>query len=224
MLIVLTGIDGAGKSTAARALLESARDEGTEVLVLNNHAGRRRMSLLCARFGVQLPPRLADAVETSIRVANVLVSHARAWRFQGLVIMDRHLHCQLALREAKGIPRGWLLPRLLDALPAPDVVAHLDVDPRLAHSRILARGTDEESLADLSVFRQAYQSLPEYPGFAEIDAGAPAADVLARVKEAAETASPGFVWSPSRKNVRNSPPAWRGRRPRHTLRESAPPW
>ena len=185
MLIVLTGIDGAGKSTAARALRESAKEEGTDVLVLSNHAGRRRMSLLSARFGVQLPPRLADTVETSIRVTNVLISHARARRFQGLVVMDRHLHCQLALREANGLPRGWLLPRLLEALPAPDVVAHFDVDPELAHQRIQARGTDEESLEDLSAFRAAYRSLPEYPDFAEIDAGAPPAEVLARVKRAA---------------------------------------
>lgn len=185
MLIVLTGIDGAGKSTAARALREAARDEGSDVLVLSNHAGRRRMSLLCTKLGIRLPPRLADSVETTIRVTNVLVSHARARRFQGLVVMDRHLHCQLALREAKGIPRGWLLPRLLDALPAPDVVAHLDVDPGLAHRRIQARGTDEESLKDLSAFREAYRSLPEYAGFAEIDAEVPAVEVMAQVKEAA---------------------------------------
>lgn len=185
MLIVLTGIDGAGKSTAARALLQSARAQGTNALVLSNHAGRRRMSLISARRGIHLPPRLADAVETAVRVTNVLINHVRASRFQGLVIMDRDLHCQLALRQVRGIGRGRLVPWLLKALPAPDVVAHLEVEPSLAHQRIVARGTDEETLEDLTALRDAYRSLPAYPDFVKIDAGAPAPEVLAQLRRAA---------------------------------------
>lgn len=188
MLIVLTGIDGSGKSTSARALADSLRADsrgasGGAALVLSNHAGRRRMSLLNATLGFQLPPRFADAVETTIRVANVLISHARAHRFPGLVVMDRHLHCQLALRQTRGIPRGWLLPRLLSALPAPDVIVHLDVEPKVAHQRIVARGTDEESLEDLTALRDAYRSLPEYRDFMELDAEASSDEVLATLRE-----------------------------------------
>ncbi|MFJ5699580.1 dTMP kinase [Arthrobacter sp. NPDC093139] len=184
MLIVLTGIDGSGKTTAARALASAALAEGREALLLSNYAGRRRMSLLSARLGIRLPPRLADAVESIIRSANVLVSHARASRFQGLVVMDRHLHCQLALREAKGLPRGRALPWLLQKLPAPDLVIHLDIDPQQAHDRIVARGTDEESLADLTALRDAYRALPEFTGFTVVDAGAPEHQVLADLRRA----------------------------------------
>lgn len=183
MLIVLTGIDGSGKSTAARALVDAVRAEGGDGLVLSNHAGRRRMSLLSARLGFQLPPTLADAIETAIRVCNVLVSHSRARRFQGLVVMDRHLHCQLALRHTRAIPRGWFLPWLLSALPTPDLVVHLDVDPCVAHQRILARGTDEESVEDLTAFRNAYRSLPEYQEFVQVNAEGSTDEVLARVRE-----------------------------------------
>ena len=162
MLIVLTGIDGSGKSTAAHALVSAARAEGKNALLLNNHAGRRSMSVLGERLGIRWPRRLADAVETTLRVVNVLVSHAKASRFDGLVVMDRHLYCQLALRTAKGLPRGRLLPWLLSRLPAPDAVVHLDVEPALAHRRIMARGTDAETLADLVALRDAYRSMPEY--------------------------------------------------------------
>ena len=79
-------------------------------------------------------------METTLRVINVLVSHAKASRFDGLVVMDRHLYCQLALRTAKGLPRGRLLPWLLSRLPAPDAVVHLEIEPALAHRRIMARG------------------------------------------------------------------------------------
>jgi dTMP kinase len=182
VLIVLTGIDGSGKSTAARALVEAVRARGTKALLLSNHAGRRRISLLCARLGMELPPKLADAVETAIRVVNVLASHTRASRFDGVVVMDRHLHCQLALRNTRGMARGWMLPRLLDALPSPDVHVHLEADPAKAHARIMTRGTDEESLADLVSFRDGYRSLPEFEEFVEIDADASPEEVLQRLQ------------------------------------------
>lgn len=182
MLIVLTGIDGSGKSTAARALVSAVRAEGGSALLLSNHAGRRSMSVLGQRLGIRWPGRLADAVETTLRTVNVLMSHARASRFDGLVVMDRHLYCQLALRTAKGLPRGRFVPMLLSALPAPDAVVHLDADPAVAHGRIVARGTDNETLAELVSFRDGYRSLPEYAQFTVIDAGVPAAELLARLR------------------------------------------
>ena len=177
MIIVLTGIDGTGKSTAARTLVSAVKSRGGRALLLSNHAGRRSMSNLSARLGVTLPDRLADAVESSLRVGNVLVSHLRAWRFDGLVVMDRHLHCQLALRATKGLPRGRFLPWLLARLPRPDAVVHLELDPAEAHRRITARGTDRESLADLTAFHAAYRELPEYAEFIKMDASAPAAQL-----------------------------------------------
>ena len=181
MIIVLTGIDGSGKSTAARALVASVRARGGRAVVVSNHAGRRVMSLAAASLGVRLPDRVADAVETLLRVVNVLVSHLRASRFDGLVVMDRHLHCQLALRHAKGLPRGRFLPWLMDRLPQPDAIIHLDLDPAEAHRRIIARGTDSENLEDLAAFHKGYRELPEYAGFLRIDACAPAAEVAAEL-------------------------------------------
>ena len=198
MLIVLTGIDGSGKSTAAHALVSEARAEGRNALLLSNHAGRRSMSVLAQRLGIQWPRRVADAAETTLRIINVLVSHAKASRFDGLVVMDRHLYCQLALRAAKGLPRGRLLPWLLTALPAPDAVVHLDVEPALAHQRIVARGTDEETLDDLVALRDSYRAMPEYPGFILLDADCPPAEVVARLarvvdQEAAAAALAGLT-------------------------------
>jgi dTMP kinase len=187
MIIVLTGIDGSGKSTAARALVSSVRARGGRALLVSNHAGRRVLSLAAARLGVRLPARLTDAVETLLRVCNVLVSHVRAKRFRGTVVMDRHLHCQLALRHAKGLPSGRFLPWLLGRLPKPDIIVHLDVDPAEAHRRIVVRGTDSESLDDLAAFRAGYRTLPGYAGFLRIDASGAsdhvAAELLARLAD-----------------------------------------
>lgn len=190
MLIVLTGIDGSGKTTAARSLVAAARTAGKDALLLSNYAGRRRMALLGARFGMHLPPRLADAVESVIRTANVLLSYARASRHPGLVIMDRHLYCQLALRQARQLPRGRLLPFILRTLPKPDLVVHLVITAEQAHQRVLARGTDAETLAELDAFRTAYQAIPEYTQFTELAADGTPDEVLSRLTLAIAEAQP----------------------------------
>ena len=129
-------------------------------------------------------------------MGNVLVSHLRASRFDGLVIMDRHLHCQLALRTANGLPRGRFLPWLLARLPEPDAIFHLDidpveqrrephpphVDPVEAHHRIIVRGTDSESLDDLAAFQSGYRDLPEYARFVKLDASVPAQQLIAELR------------------------------------------
>ncbi|MGP4032765.1 dTMP kinase [Pseudarthrobacter sp. 1C304] len=189
MLIVLMGIDGSGKTTVAEATVDAARRAGTNVLLLRNYAGRRVMSLIGARLGRRIPPRAADFIETAIRTVNVLNSHRRARNFRGLVVMDRHLQCQLALREMYGLPRGRFLPWLLRKLPAPDLVIYLDIDPHEAHARVLARGTDSEQLEDLASLRDAYYALPEFAGFTRIAAGGPPSEVYSRVQGAISAAS-----------------------------------
>ncbi|MET4136006.1 thymidylate kinase [Pseudarthrobacter sp. PvP090] len=191
MLIVLTGIDGSGKTTAARALVDAARRAGKGALFLGNYAGRRQMSLISARLGIHLPPRLADCLETAVRTFNVLNSHRRAKRFPGLVVMDRDLHCQLALRRMQGLPRGRVLLFLIRTLPQPDLLIYLDIDPREAHARVLARGTDSERLEDLESLRDAYRSLPEFTGFTSIPADGQPAEVLARLHAAITNACKG---------------------------------
>jgi dTMP kinase len=175
MLVVLVGIDGAGKSTAARMLREEILLGGGPALLLQNYSGRRTVSTWCRDHRVALHPALADIIETAVRVGHVLVNHHRAHRFDGLVVMDRHLYCQLALRATRGLPRGRLLPFLLRHLPQPDLVVFCDISSHQAHVRIVRRGTDQESVPFLEAFSTAYRALPEYPTFAKVaTSGTPA--------------------------------------------------
>jgi dTMP kinase len=167
-LIVLLGIDGAGKSTAAREVEGLLR--GTPVLVLGNYSGRKTISALAQRFNVPLPVHVADVLETAVRVFNVLLNHLRAARFNGVVIMDRHLYCQLALRRARGFGRHRMLEILLGLMPQPQAVVYFDVTAEQAHERITARGEDKEDLDDLQEFTKGYRELPCFPGFAVLDA------------------------------------------------------
>jgi dTMP kinase len=153
-------------------------------MLLRNHAGRRNMSQWSSRLGLRLGPRVADVLESWIRTANVLISHARARGFAGLVVMDRHLYCQLALRSVRRLPPGRLVPWLVRVLPQPDLVVHFEIDPEQAHERVVLRGTDSETLDDLRALRRGYGAIPQFPEFTRIDAGRAPTDVLAALTDA----------------------------------------
>ncbi len=194
-LIVVLGIDGAGKTSAAQAVKELF--PSTPVLVLGNYSGRKTISALARRFHVPLPVQLADVLETAVRVFNVLTNHLRAAHFDGLVIMDRHLYCQLALRKARGIRRRRMLEALLGILPKAHAVVYFDIAAELAYQRIALRAEDQENLEDLQRFRNGYTQLPCYPGFAVIDAGGTVRSSALQLQQIIAGALPSSAPSPT---------------------------
>ncbi len=137
------------------------------------------MASMWARLGFRPAPRVEDCLESSARSWNVLVNSIRARRRSGLVILDRGLVCQLALRRMRGLPRGYVIPWLLSVLPRPDAVVHFELDPALALQRIARRAADTETLQGLIAFQAGYASLPEYATFTVLDASRPPAVVQA---------------------------------------------
>ncbi|MCU1518242.1 MAG: thymidylate kinase, partial [Pseudarthrobacter sp.] len=182
LVVVLLGIDGAGKTTAAHALGKLLAP-CTPTLVLANYSGRRTMTAWAESLGLTVPPRMLDLAESFIRSVNVVANHVRARHFDGVVIMDRHLHCQQALRAARGLPSGWFLRRMTRLVPPADAVVFLDVSPEEAHRRIIARGTDTETLEDLRAYRDGYLGLPSFDGFHRVTADAPLLAVLDDLEE-----------------------------------------
>ncbi|WP_104180723.1 thymidylate kinase [Arthrobacter sp. B0490] len=183
MRILLTGIDGSGKSTATHDLARAITERGGTALVLKNPAGRRTMSGWWHALRWTPGPRLLDFLETVTRVVNVLLNEVRLFRFDGVAILDRGLDCQFALREARGLPRGVVLPWLQRVLPDPDVVAHLELPLDVALERVNRRATDRETWSGLESLQSAYRRLPTYPTYRIVQAAGPreaiTADLLA---------------------------------------------
>ncbi len=175
----MTGIDGSGKSTAARGLVDAIIQRGGHAVLLRNPSGRRTMTGWWSRLGHSPGPRLQDSLETVVRVWNVLLNQLRAARVDGVVVMDRGLECQLAVREAAGVPQGRLLPWLQRTLPAADVVVHFDLPVDVALERVRRRATDSETRSGLADLQSAYRRLSTYPAFHILRADRPPEDVLA---------------------------------------------
>jgi dTMP kinase len=189
-VIVLLGTDGAGKTTTAAALAAAERAAGRPALVLRNRSCRRWLIRTAQRLHWEVPVGWADRIETLVRTANVLVAHARAGRRDRLVVMDRHLVCQLVLRELRGLPAGPWLPALSDRLLRSVTVAVLDVPVETAVERIRVRGEDEESLAYLRAARAAYLDLARTRDWLVVDASGPTEDVLEQMEQLLVAAAP----------------------------------
>ncbi|MUN64617.1 thymidylate kinase [Kocuria sediminis] len=183
---MLLGIDGAGKTTTADALVAAERESGRPAIALRNRSGRRWLARVSARCGLELPVRWADRFETVVRTANVLVSRVRAGRRAGLVVLDRHLVCQLVLRRGRDLPPGRVLPWLADRWIRPDSVVVLDVPAQVAQQRILRRGEDDETLDHLRTARNAYLELAQAKGWSVVDATVTTEVLVARIAEAVD--------------------------------------
>lgn len=169
------GVDGAGKTTLARLLVEELGARGVRVSRFHNPAGRRFMGRLAERTGRRSPAELLGrrgrlTVEVLVRVWRISVAVLTSRLLRRTAVMDRYAYCQVALVRARHDPGARIVERLMGVFPEADLVCFLAVDPATAQARILARGEDREELADLVALDAAYRALPAFAAFAVLDA------------------------------------------------------
>lgn len=155
----MLGTDGSGKSTAINALVSKLRQQNFKAQRLANPAGRRWLNQRIEDSRFKLPIPAQDGIESVLRLGNVVINTIRASLFSGITVMDRHLACQLALRQVRHLPQGKLLLWLALAHARDARVVVLDVGADTAYSRIKLRGEDSEPLAFLAASRNAYLEL-----------------------------------------------------------------
>ncbi|WGW13399.1 dTMP kinase [Saxibacter everestensis] len=204
--VALLGIDGAGKTTVARSLVRRSRARGDAASLYRHPGGRKTLDNVARRFNSTAEAALGSqgltVIETVTRSLAVIRSAVQSRRRDGLVVFDRYIHCQIALRRMRGLHSSPFLQWLLTTLPRPDVIVFFDISPRQAHARILARGIDTEPLAMLCELDAAYRQLSDFDDFYRIDAGRPVADVVDELEAvicaaAKRKAAHGLVISPS---------------------------
>ncbi len=153
--LTFEGIDGSGKSTQARRLADTLRDEGRDV-VLTREPGGAPGAEMIRRLLVEGPPdRWSPETEILLFTAarrdhlerTILPALARG----AVVICDRFAD---STRVYQGATRGDLTA-LVDSLHAtvigvdPDLTLLIDMEPGLALARGLARRSGEDRFEDM---------------------------------------------------------------------------
>lgn len=184
MRIAIEGIDGSGKETQARLLLERAGRNGVRACVVSfprygvTTAAEGISAYLGGEFGElgAVDPQLAgllfatDRFESRAEVERLEAEH-------DVVIFDRYVASNVAHQVSrvadarKATVREWLekIEYEVFSLPRPDATVLLDLDPvsarRAAEQRGLPMDLHERDGAYLEACRDAYLELADEPSW-----------------------------------------------------------
>lgn len=187
LLVVIEGIDGAGKSTLARRLGDALSADGVETVLSREpthgpHGQAVRDSAASGRLSPQreLELLLADRRD---HVRNLI---APALARGAAVILDRYYYSNAAYQGSAGLDVDEILAANRAFAPPPDVLLLLDLPVASGLDRIGARGDSAnafESMETLRAVREIFLRIVGAEG-GVIDASAGADEVARQALEA----------------------------------------
>jgi dTMP kinase len=144
MFIVIDGIDGCGKSTQVKLLMELYGKLGRTLVTSkwkdSEYVEKLFIGDLLKRFQdgtVKIPPE-ARTFLLAADISNRLEAAIKPALKKGLAVLaDRYIYKIVAQGVARGLDKSWL-DNLFAFAVAPDVKIFLDVDPIVAAERITA--------------------------------------------------------------------------------------
>ena len=196
-LITIEGLDGAGKTTLARGLVDALRGRGLEIALLREPGGvaaSERIRTLVKDPALRIGARAEALLYAAARAQLVEQALAPALRDGRWILLDRFVDSSLAYQGA-GRALGIEAVRAINAFATggltPDRTLLLQVDPATGRARQADRGEapdrlEQEDGAFFSAIADAYASLAaaEPQRVRAIDASAPPAAVLAAALDA----------------------------------------
>ena len=171
-LIVLEGIDGSGKSTQFDALVDRLSNEGLDFVRVrfpryDQPSSALVRMYLSGEFGAD-PEAVNAYAASSFFAVDRFASFAQEWRDYymsgGLVLTDRYttsnaIHQGAKLSaEAREFFFRWLYEYefALMGLPEPDMVIYMDIDAKIASSRLKIRQSETSTTGDIHENDEVY--------------------------------------------------------------------
>ena len=191
-LIVIEGIDGAGKTTQCSRLAERLRAEGWDVERLreptNGPFGQKiRETVYKNRDKVSLEEELQLFVED--RRQNVRENIEPALERGDIVLLDRYYYSTIAYQGARGGDIAHIRAENEKFAPPADLLLYLRIPVDLVTHRIEVTRCDTrndlEKESYLEKVREIFDALPD-PQLVRIDGTAEADTVFAKIWEAVE--------------------------------------
>jgi len=185
-LIVIEGIDGAGKTTHARKLVRWLRKKGI----------RTRYTFEPTRGAIgRILEKMASKRKVDVRVEALLFAADRIDHLNKIIrpllekgfiiISDRYVHSSIAYQSITVGDQGWV-EELNKFAEKPDLVILLDVDPETGLKRIKRKRARFERIEILKKVREKYLELAEREGFKVINANRGVEEVFEDVKSSVE--------------------------------------
>ncbi len=140
-LVVIEGIDGAGKSTQARMLFKKLAEAGYPVAYFREPTRGRwgKKIKLLAKKSDALSPKEELELFVKDRKEDIERNLKPALARGKVVILDRYYFSTIAYQGAKGVSPSWIRRLNEKFAIRPDLVFILDIDPRQGLERIRVR-------------------------------------------------------------------------------------
>ncbi len=146
VLIVIEGIDGAGKTTQAKMLLDKLVKTGIDTVYFREPSD--------SQWGQEIKEKAAEPDSLSPdeelelfqkdRKENVKRNLKPALQAKRVVILDRYYFSTMAYQGARGIDPGWIQETNEQFAAIPDLVFILDIEPATGLRRIESRKRKDE--------------------------------------------------------------------------------
>lgn len=186
--VVLEGLDGAGKTTIAKMLVEDLEKQGYKVLYTYEPTDSDIVSIVKTKYK-ELRDPYVDALTFALdRLLHIKLKIKPALEEGCVVISDRYYYSSVAYQSAGGAPLEWVVEVNKYALQ-PDVAIYLDVPPEIAIERkrgAKSRFPEFEELSFLFKVRNVYLKLVEQGFLIKVDATRNLEEVYRTVKEIVE--------------------------------------
>ena len=186
-LIVIEGIDGAGKSTQAEILMSSLRERGFDVVYFSEPSGSRwgREIKRKARDPDSITPAEELELFQKDRKENVEMNLKPALGRNKIVVLDRYYFSTIAYQGAKGIDEERIKRMNEEFAVEPDLVFILDIDPREGLDRIKNRRKKDRLFERADYLARVRQIFRGFKGkkFIHIDARMPKEEISARIEK-----------------------------------------
>jgi dTMP kinase len=186
LLVILEGIDGAGKTTVVRRLAQYCEERGIRHVCSfepteGQWARKIHESKTSGRLSLdeELNLFLKDREEHVRQVISPALQRG------DVVILDRYFLSTAAYQGARGADPVWILEENERFAPKPDLALLLDVDPDISLGRVRARGDAPntfEKLEQLRVVRSVFRSL-QRPYIQVVDASKAPEQVVAECRQ-----------------------------------------
>ena len=186
-LIVIEGIDGAGKSTQAEILMNRLQERGFDVVYFREPSG--------SRWGQEIKRKALD--QDSItpeeelelfqkdRKENVEKNLKPALERNKIVVLDRYYFSTIAYQGAKGIDEERIKRMNEEFAVKPDLVFILDIDPHEGLDRIRNRSKKDRLFERADYLAKVREIFRGFKGkkFIHIDARMPVEVISARIEK-----------------------------------------
>jgi dTMP kinase len=192
LLITIEGIDGVGKTTQTRMLVEHLKGKGHDVVQLREPTdgiwGKKIKNL--TRHGRNVSPKEECQWFLKDRVEDVEEKILPALSQDKIVVMDRYYYSNMAYQGALGLDKERIREENEKFAPRPDLVIILDTLPKVGLERITDKRKEElnyfETLEYQKKVRELFLSMESYDNVKILDGSKGLEEVQGEIRRVVE--------------------------------------